>query len=396
MSQTQNQVQDVKTQSPSINGDLFFEHWTTPDGVPPFDRIAPEHFRPAYARALAEHEAEIAAIAADPEPPTFDNTIAATGAERPRAGRVSATCFTSSPAPIPMTPCSRSSARFRRKLARHWNDINTNAALFAPHRRADARRRHARPHRRAEARHRALSYRLPPRRRRARRAGEKAPRRDHRAARGARHRVQPERARRRAGIYAALDERSRACRAARTSCARRWLATHRERGLDGHRRHAVAFERRAVPAILRAPRSAREDVSRLRSRAATMAARPTTRRSSPRWCGCAPSARGCSAMPTSPITGSTTPWRRRRRRCATCSTGVGAGARAGARRPRRHAGADRRRRAAISRSRRGTGATTPRSCASGAAISMRPRSSRIFKLDRMIEAAFYTAQRCSA
>src|ERR1700732_2954250 len=58
-------------------GNPFFEECTTPDGVPPFDRIAPEHFRPAYARALAEHEAEIAAIAADPAPPSFANTIAA-------------------------------------------------------------------------------------------------------------------------------------------------------------------------------------------------------------------------------------------------------------------------------------------------------------------------------
>src|SRR5271156_5503706 len=59
------------------SGNPFFEDWTTPDQVAPFDRIAPEHFRPAYDRALAEHEAEIAAITANPAPPTFDNTIAA-------------------------------------------------------------------------------------------------------------------------------------------------------------------------------------------------------------------------------------------------------------------------------------------------------------------------------
>src|SRR5262249_9189760 len=40
-------------------------------------RIRAEHFLPAYAQALAEHAAEIAAIAAEPEPPTFANTIAA-------------------------------------------------------------------------------------------------------------------------------------------------------------------------------------------------------------------------------------------------------------------------------------------------------------------------------
>ena len=55
----------------------FFSAWNTPDGAPPFSRIEPEHFRQAYECALAEHETEISAIAADPTPPSFDNTIAA-------------------------------------------------------------------------------------------------------------------------------------------------------------------------------------------------------------------------------------------------------------------------------------------------------------------------------
>ena len=63
--------------SDALPDNPFFADWTTPDGVPPFDAIKPEHFRPAYARAIAEHDAEIAAIAADPAPPSFANTIAA-------------------------------------------------------------------------------------------------------------------------------------------------------------------------------------------------------------------------------------------------------------------------------------------------------------------------------
>ena len=51
--------------------------WATPDEVPPFAAVKPEHFAPAYDRAFAEHEAEVAAIAAAAEPPDFDNTIAA-------------------------------------------------------------------------------------------------------------------------------------------------------------------------------------------------------------------------------------------------------------------------------------------------------------------------------
>jgi peptidyl-dipeptidase Dcp len=55
----------------------FFETWTTPFGLPPFDRIRPEHFPPAFDRGWADQVAEIEAIARSPEPPTFANTIEA-------------------------------------------------------------------------------------------------------------------------------------------------------------------------------------------------------------------------------------------------------------------------------------------------------------------------------
>jgi peptidyl-dipeptidase Dcp len=51
--------------------------WTTPFGVPPFAEIQPGHFVPAFAAAMAEHLAEIAAIGADPAAPTFANTVEA-------------------------------------------------------------------------------------------------------------------------------------------------------------------------------------------------------------------------------------------------------------------------------------------------------------------------------
>src|ERR1700751_2050346 len=55
----------------------FFETWTTPFGLPPFDRIRAEHFPPAFDRAMAEHNAEIAAIIGSAGPPTFANTVEA-------------------------------------------------------------------------------------------------------------------------------------------------------------------------------------------------------------------------------------------------------------------------------------------------------------------------------
>lgn len=54
----------------------FFETWTGAFEMPPFGRIAPAHFMPAFERAFAEHDAEIAAVTAQAEPPSFANTIA--------------------------------------------------------------------------------------------------------------------------------------------------------------------------------------------------------------------------------------------------------------------------------------------------------------------------------
>lgn len=46
-------------------------------GVPPFDAVRVEDFPAALEAGMAEHLAEVDAIAADPHPPTFDNTLVA-------------------------------------------------------------------------------------------------------------------------------------------------------------------------------------------------------------------------------------------------------------------------------------------------------------------------------
>ena len=52
--------------------------WAGPyGGVPPWDRMAPEHFPGAFEAAIGELRGEIDAIVADRATPTFDNTIAA-------------------------------------------------------------------------------------------------------------------------------------------------------------------------------------------------------------------------------------------------------------------------------------------------------------------------------
>lgn len=52
--------------------------WAGPyGGVPPFGVVEVEHFKPAFERAMAEQLAAVEAIANDPAPPTFENTLAA-------------------------------------------------------------------------------------------------------------------------------------------------------------------------------------------------------------------------------------------------------------------------------------------------------------------------------
>ncbi len=53
----------------------FFKTWDTPFGIPPFSEISDEDFEPAFDLAIANLEAEIAALSASTEAPSFENTI---------------------------------------------------------------------------------------------------------------------------------------------------------------------------------------------------------------------------------------------------------------------------------------------------------------------------------
>ncbi len=50
---------------------------TLPYAFPPFDAIRPEHYLPAFRAGVEEHRAEVEAIATDPAPATFANTLEA-------------------------------------------------------------------------------------------------------------------------------------------------------------------------------------------------------------------------------------------------------------------------------------------------------------------------------
>lgn len=55
----------------------FFSEYTTPFGVPPFDKIEVAHYKPAFLKGMEEHKKEIDAIVNNADAPTFENTIVA-------------------------------------------------------------------------------------------------------------------------------------------------------------------------------------------------------------------------------------------------------------------------------------------------------------------------------
>ena len=112
-----------------MSGNPFFEDWNTPFGTPPFGQIRLEHFRPAYERAFAEHAREIAEIAANPELPSFENTIVALEKSGRMLSRIDLVFFNlaSSDTNDGLQSIERDLAPLH---ARHWNAIHLNPDLF--------------------------------------------------------------------------------------------------------------------------------------------------------------------------------------------------------------------------------------------------------------------------
>ncbi len=69
----------------------FFEEWTTPFGVPPFDKIAVEHYVPAFERAMELQNAAIDSIVRSDKPLSFEGVVEAldrSGADLNRVANV--------------------------------------------------------------------------------------------------------------------------------------------------------------------------------------------------------------------------------------------------------------------------------------------------------------------
>ena len=108
----------------------LLEEWTAPYGVPPFRAVEVAHYEPAFATAIAAHEAEIAAITGNPEPATFANTIEALDRAGALLARVSSVFFglNGTMTDDEMQKVAKTMAPV---LSRHRDAIALDAQLFA-------------------------------------------------------------------------------------------------------------------------------------------------------------------------------------------------------------------------------------------------------------------------
>ena len=113
-----------KTQNP------FFAKWNTPFGIPPFEQIHEADYLPALEEGIKQHDAEIAAIIANTEAPTFDNVIAAFDQSGNLLSKVVGVLFNL--AETDNTPTLEGIVEKATTLvAQHQNDVIFNKDLFA-------------------------------------------------------------------------------------------------------------------------------------------------------------------------------------------------------------------------------------------------------------------------
>lgn len=107
----------------------FLKPFATPYGTAPFDLIKIEHYEPAFEKAIEEHQSEIDAIVANPQNPTFSNTIEAIEYSGEMLTRVSSVFFNllSAESNDEMMEISQ---RLSPKLSQHSNNISLNEELF--------------------------------------------------------------------------------------------------------------------------------------------------------------------------------------------------------------------------------------------------------------------------
>lgn len=122
--------QAMTSTDPTGKDNPLLQKSTLPFQFPPFDRIKPEHFPPAFEAGMAEELKEVDAIANDPAKPTFENTIVALEKSGQTLGRVNA-IFSNLTTANTNPELQKIEGEIAPRLAAHSDAIRLNSALFA-------------------------------------------------------------------------------------------------------------------------------------------------------------------------------------------------------------------------------------------------------------------------
>ena len=122
-------AEEAVTTDFSATANPLLEDWDTPFGVPPLDRISSEDYLPAIRTAMQEQAAEIDAIVANSDAPTFENTIEAlerSGSTLSRANRI----FNAVDGAHSDDIIKETGKTLAPELAAHRDNISLNKGLF--------------------------------------------------------------------------------------------------------------------------------------------------------------------------------------------------------------------------------------------------------------------------
>jgi len=121
------QTENRKVEQESI----LLKPWGGPfGGVPPWNEVRPDEFLAAFEQAIAAHRTEIEAIANNPEPPTFANTIEAMEKSGKTLQRLN-TLFDVHTSNLNVGPIPDIERTVVPKLAAHDDSITQNEKLFS-------------------------------------------------------------------------------------------------------------------------------------------------------------------------------------------------------------------------------------------------------------------------
>lgn len=121
---------ETQSQTSDMSENPLFTESTLPFQAPEFDKIKPEHYRPAFEAGMEQELNQMDSIATNPEAPTFENTIVAMEKSGELLRRTSSVFYNLTSANT-NDAIQEIQAEMAPKLAAHSDDILLNPELFA-------------------------------------------------------------------------------------------------------------------------------------------------------------------------------------------------------------------------------------------------------------------------